>query len=123
MTNTAVAVRDEMAEIVRVRASSGFLRIYGGRENSDLLAELRLGQFTASEGGTFRSEPESISSDPSAKSTGKATWYRIAATDGDSLVWEGDVSDKKGKGSLKLDSVEIHQGADVSVLSITYSVP
>lgn len=123
MILAAESVRNEQATVVRRRASDGVLRVYASKRKSDHLAELRLGAFTAPEDGRIRSEPESIQKDASARNTGNAKWYRVFEPDGRSLVWEGDVSGLDGEGSLKFDSTEIHQGAAVSVSSITYSVP
>lgn len=132
MIATAVDVRDEQLEVIRKRATNGYLRIYGGQQPAgpesrkkipEPLATLRFGSpaFRAPDHGAMVSEP--LTPDREARATGRATWYRVFQEDGETPIWDGDVSKKGGGGSLELDAVEIQLGAEVSIRSINYSLP
>jgi len=125
--NTAVYVRDKALEVIRALADGGTIRIYSGSQPSTvngkakglLLAELIIGEFSSPEGGKMRAD---VSPDPAAKTTGRATWYRVLQDDGTAL-WDGDITIKGGGGSLEFDNVDIQAGAEVSIKSLTYWLP
>lgn len=120
MISVVVDVRNEQCEVVRKRAENGYLRIYAGGKRAILLAELRINSFNAPEKGKMVCED--IGSDMSAKATGRATRYAVLQQD-ESLIWDGNVSKRGDGGSLELDNIDIQQGAEVSIKSITYSLP
>jgi hypothetical protein len=57
-----------------------------------------------------------------AAETGTATFFRVFDSDGN-RVFSGDVSDTTGNGDLKLSSTSIVQGIDVTVVSLTTTMP
>ncbi|MEQ8308015.1 MAG: hypothetical protein RIA09_15770 [Hoeflea sp.] len=57
-----------------------------------------------------------------ALATGTATFFRILDGDGTPLM-QGDVTDTAGSGSLKLSSVAVIEDIDVSVVSMTITLP
>jgi hypothetical protein len=57
-----------------------------------------------------------------ALATGTASFFRILDGDGTPLI-QGDVTDTAGSGSLKLSSVAVIQDIDVSVVSMTITLP
>lgn len=57
-----------------------------------------------------------------ALATGTASFFRVLDGDGTCII-QGDVSDTAGSGSLKLSSVAVIQDIDVSVVSMTITLP
>lgn len=57
-----------------------------------------------------------------ADETGTAAWFRVYDSD-DNPVYDGTVTDTNGNGDLKVSSTAIVQGIDVTVVSLTASMP
>ena len=57
-----------------------------------------------------------------AAATGTATWFRVFDSD-NAPIFDGDVTNTAGSGDLKLSSVSIVSGIDVSVVSLTTKMP
>jgi len=58
-----------------------------------------------------------------ALATGTASFFRLLMGDGLTCLVQGDVTDTAGTGSLKLSSVAVIQDIDVSVVSLTMTLP
>jgi hypothetical protein len=57
-----------------------------------------------------------------ADETGTASWFRVYDSD-DNPIYDGTVTDTNGNGDLKVSSTAIVQGIDVTVVSLTASMP
>ncbi len=57
-----------------------------------------------------------------AAATGTATWFRVLAFD-DDVIFDGSVTATGGGGDLQLSTVSIAAGIDVSVVSLTATMP
>lgn len=57
-----------------------------------------------------------------ALATGTATFFRLVNGAGATVI-QGDVTDTAGSGSMKLSSVAVIIGIDVSVVSVTLTLP
>lgn len=121
MIATAVEPRNDAVATIVARANDGYLRIYAGKRK--LLAELRFQAkaFEKPKDGSAKSHP--LIPEINAPETGKATRYIVLQSDGETVVWDGDVSEQGKGGSLELDSVNIQMGAQVSISSVIYSLP
>lgn len=111
------------------QADDGYLRIYAGTQATDadtavgaqtLLAELRFAAtaFGAASGGVATAA--AITADSSANATGTATWFRVLASDGSTVLWDGSAG--TADADLILNSAAIQSGAEVSVDSLTFTI-
>lgn len=127
LTNAAASAA---ADAVCTQCNSGKLRIYDGAQPSAaddaittqvLLAELTFGNpaFAASVNGVATAN--AISPDTSADATGVAAWFRAMKSDGTTKVFDGSVGTSGA--DLNLNSVNIGQGAQVSVTALTDTQP
>lgn len=117
------ALRNAQLDEITTRAgTSALLRIYSGTRPATGGAETtQLAQLTcnatafaaAASGGTLTAN--AISDDTNADATGTATWFRIYASNGTTIVMDGDVG--TAGSDLNLDSVSIVAGGTVSVTS------
>ena len=115
---------NRLDEISALAGTSALLRIYEGTRPSNagaegtLLAELtcHASQFAlAATGGVLT--VSAITADSSANATGTASWFRLYASNGTTIVLDGDVG--TAGSDLNLDSVSITAGQQVSVSSWT----
>lgn len=103
-------------------SSAGFLRIYDGTRPATggaattLLAELTLAGPSGTVSGGFLAF-STITADSSANATGTATWYRILAANGSTIVIDGNVGTSGS--DLNLNTLAIVASANVSVTSMT----
>lgn len=120
----ADALRNTRLDAIDTLAgANSYIRIYSGTRPANegaattLLAELRgdaTTMFGAASGGTLTAA--AITSDASANATGTATWFRVLASDGSTIVMDGDVSTvAAGTGDLQLDSTSITAGQTVAI--------
>jgi len=111
-------------------ANSGYIRIYDGTRPATadtalsgqvLLAELRFNgtAFGGAVDGVLTAN--AITADAAADNTGTATWYRALKSNGTSPLWDGTVG--TADSDIVLNSVTIPAGAQVSVSSLTLSLP
>jgi hypothetical protein len=119
-------LRSTMLDAITTRAgTSAILRIYSGSRPTTGGAETTvLAQLTcnatafapAASSGVLTLN--SITSDTSANATGTATWFRIYASNGTTIVLDGSVSTiAAGTGDLQLDDSAIVLGGTVAVSS------
>jgi len=122
-------LRNSRLDAITSRAgSNALLRIYSGTRPATSGAETTiLAQLTcnatfapAASGGVLTLN--AITSDTSANATGTATWFRILASDGTTIVLDGSVSTvAAGTGDLQLDDTAIVLGGTVAVSSGTFT--
>lgn len=128
----ANAARDAALNAITATLNNGSLRIYGGTAPADadaalggatLLAELPLGAtaFGAASGGVATAN--AITADSSADADGVPTFFRLLASNGTTVVYQGTAG-ASGQ-ELNLSNLapdgEIKTGGTVSVSSLTIS--
>lgn len=128
---TSVAARNVELNALRTEANTGYLRIYSGAQPATpestasgvLLAELRFAStaFGAAAAGVITAN--AITADASANATGTAGWYRSLKSDGTTTLWDGAAGLAASTQELRLNSLAISSGANVSFSSLTYTLP
>jgi len=129
----AIAAVNAMTALVNANGP-GKLQIFGGAmpANADaalsgqpLLAEFPLAADAFQDasdtinGAVTQANPVTAQD---AAATGNATWGRVVDGD-DNTVFLGDVSTPAGNGAIKISSVALTLGVEVSVISLTYTQP
>jgi len=128
MSNAAVNAE---ANALAPLANNGYIRLYTGVRptNADtaigaqaLVATLRFGAtaFPAASNGVLTAN--AITKDSNA--TGNAspvTWARILQSDGSTVLWDDEVG--TASANIVLNSVTIGAGAEVSITSLTHTIP
>lgn len=128
MSNAAVnAEADALAPL----ANSGYIRLYTGTRPATadtaitaqvLVATLRFGAtaFPAASNGVLTAN--AITKDSSAVGNANpVTWARILKSDGTTALWDDEVG--TASANIVLNSVTIGAGAEVSITSLTHTVP
>lgn len=130
----AILMAAAAAGAVDAGAAGGKLTIYGGAQPASpdtavgaqpVLVEFTLGDpaFAGPVDGGAGATATGNPVDPvPATATGTATWFRITDSDGDAVI-DGDVTDTAGSGSLKVSSTSIIEDIDVSIVSMTFTMP
>ena len=133
----AIAVRQAMGDaataLVDAGAGPGLLRIYAGTipasvDNALAGTETLLATLTFSDpafGATDTSgvaTANAMTGDSAADATGDATFFRIEDSAGN-VLFQGDVTAMGGGGDLELNSVSVQAGVEVSISSLTITVP
>ena len=124
------AAVNAQADALAALANNGYIRIYSGvrpafpdsaLSGNTLLAELRFGAtaFGAAVNGVITAN--AITPDSSADNGGTATWARILKSDGTTALWDDEVG--TATANIVLNSVTIGAGAQVSISSLTHTVP
>ena len=126
---TSIAARNAAVDALGALADNGYIRIYTGTipatpetaPSGTLLAELRFNAtaFDPAVNGVI--EANAITPDESAAATGDAGYYRALASDGTTRLWDGTIG--LSGADLNLNSIEIRLGAQVSLESLTYTLP
>ena len=120
-----------MGALLDAGAAAGKLRIYDGTQPAGpntaittqvLLAELTLSDPALAAPSAGTAALSAITGDASANNTGTATWARFVDSDGNA-VWDCDISDLAGDGTLKLNSTSVVAAAPVSVTSFSVTQP
>jgi hypothetical protein len=121
------AAADAVVDLVDV-GGAGSLRIYSGTAPADanaalsgntLLAQLAMSATAFGAAASGVATAAAITQDSSADATGTATFFRILAGNGTTVVMQGEVGTSGA--NLNLNSVAISAGAAVSVSSLTYT--
>lgn len=119
---------NRLDQITSRAGANAILRIYSGSRPATGGAETTiLAQLTcnstfapAASGGVLTLN--AITSDTSANATGTATWFRIYASDGTTIVMDGSVSTvAAGTGDLQLDDTSIVLGGTVAISSGSFT--
>jgi len=128
-TTGANTARDAAIEAVAALANGGSLRIYSGTAPADanaslggatLLAQLPLGNpaFGAASSGVVTAN--AITADSSADATGTPSFFRLLASNGTTVVYQGTAGASGQELNLSdLSSGQIVSGGSVSVSSLT----
>jgi hypothetical protein len=121
------AAADAVVDLVDV-GGAGSLRIYDGTMPTDantalssntLLANLAMSATAFGSAAAGVATAAAITQDSSADATGTASFFRILAGNGTTVVMQGSVG--TGTNDLVLNSVAISSGAAVSVTALTYT--
>jgi hypothetical protein len=126
----ATASVNAALDAVTARLDGGTLRIYDGIQATDantavtdqqLLATLRFGSpaFSAATSGTAAAH--AITSDPAIAATGTASWARLVAANGTSVVC--DLSVGTADADVIFPSVSFQAGGECAVSSLTLTLP
>lgn len=130
-TTGANAARDAGINAVAATLNGGSVRIYSGTAPADadaallgntLLAQLTLGNpaFGAAASGVVTAN--AITADTSADATGTPTFFRLLASNGTTVVYQGTAGATGAELNLSgLSSGQIVAGGSVSVSSLTIS--
>lgn len=125
---------DSITGLIDADANPGKLIVYGGARPADVdtaigaqtvLVEFTLGKpafnpaVDANNGGHSTANPVDV---VQASATGTATFFRVFDGAG-KAVFDGAVTDTTGNGDLKLSSTSVIQGIDVTVVSLTTTMP
>ncbi len=130
---TARAACDAINDLIDAGGGAGKLQIYSGVRPATaddapagtLLVEFVLNAtaFGASaEVGNGATATANAIASVTAAATGTATWFRVIAFD-DDVIFDGEVTATGGGGDLQLSTVSIAAGIDVSVVSLTATMP
>lgn len=131
---TAVAMVNAAAALPDGGAAGGKLRIYSGAQPATpdaavgagtLLVEFTLGDpaFGAGADGVTGAVATGNAVAPvPATATGTAAWFRLVDSNNAAII-DGDVTDTAGTGSLKVSSTAIIAAIDVSIVSMSFTVP
>lgn len=126
---TSIVARNAQLNALAPLANDGYLRMYTGSQpatpetaaSGTLLAELRLAAtaFGAAAAGVITAN--AITADSAANASGDAGWFRVYQSDGATALWDGSVGTSGA--DLNLNAAAIAAGANVSVSSLTYTLP
>jgi len=129
-TRLSVAARNAAIDaMVGTIGTSGFLDIYDGTQPTDpdtalgaqvKLAHLALSATAFGSASSGSATANSITADSSADATGTATWGTLTTSAG---VRKFDFSVGTSGANINFNSVSIVSGAQVSVTSLTASLP
>jgi hypothetical protein len=128
-TTGANAARDAALNAVTATVNNGSLRIYSGTApaNADgalsgntLLAQLTLGATAFGAAASGVATANAISADTSADATGTPTFFRLLASNGTTVVYQGTAAATGAELNLSnLSGGQIVAGGSVSVTSLT----
>lgn len=130
-TSTRNSMLDRITAALDAGSGAGKVRIYDGSQPANantaitsqvLLAELTLSDPSAASAASGVLTLSTITQDSSANATGTATWARVVDSD-NNAVFDCDVSNNAGNGSLKLNTTSIVSGGPVAVTSFTITIP
>lgn len=126
----AAASRNTELNALGALANSGKLRIYSGTQPADadttlsgntLLAELTMNAtaFASATAGVITAN--SVTSDSGADATGTATFFRLFASNGTTVILDGSVG--TASADLVLTTTEIVATVPVDVTALTITLP
>lgn len=128
-TTGANAARDAALNAVTATVNNGTVRIYSGTApaNADaalsgntLLAQLTLGATAFGAAASGVATANAISADTSADATGTPTFFRLLASNGTTVVYQGTAGASGQELNLSnLSGGQIVAGGSVSVTSLT----
>lgn len=128
-TTGANAARDAALNAITATVNNGTLRIYSGTApaNADgalsgntLLAQLTLGATAFGAAASGIATANAISADTSADATGTPTFFRLLASNGTTVVYQGTAGASGQELNLSnLSGGQIVAGGSVSVTSLT----
>lgn len=126
----AYATANAACDAIAALCNSGKLRIYTASKpaNADtalsgqtLLAELTLNATAFGAASNGVATANAITSDSSADNTGTAAWFRVLASNGTTVIYDGTVGTSGC--DLNLNTTSITSGAQVAITALTITVP
>jgi len=126
---TSIAARNVALNALAAEANNGYVRIYSGSQpatpetaaSGTLLAELRFGATAFGSAASGVITANALTADSAADATGTAGYYRALKSDGTTALWDGSVSTSGA--DLNMNSTAIQSGAQVSISSLSYTLP
>lgn len=130
----AIAACDAIVDLVDGGAAGGELIIYSGTRpatvDTTITDQTELVTFTLADpsfgnatdvtaGGVATLEDVAA---VQASATGTATFFRMFDSDGNAIL-DGEVTDTEGSGDLKLSSTSVIQDIEVTIVSMTATMP
>jgi len=124
------AAVDAVVDRTDVGAGTASLRIYTGAQPADaddpatgtLLVSINLPNPAFGAAANGQAALAGVPLSANAVAAGTAGWFRIVARDG-STVLDGNVTQTGGGGDLELDNTNIASGQQVTINSLTVSIP
>ena len=129
-TDTRNGMLDAMNTKLNAGSGAAKIRIYDGTQATNantaigaqvLLAELPCTDPAAPASATGTLTFSAITNDSSADATGTATWARVLDSD-NNVIFDCDVTNTAGSGTLKLNTTSIVSGGPVAITSFTVSI-
>jgi hypothetical protein len=129
-TRLSTTVVNAQANAQGALANGGLVDIYDGTRpanaNTAVGSQVRLARlalaataFATAVAGVITAN--AITADTSADASGNASWFRIFASNGTTPLWDGEVG--TATADLILNRLDITSGANVSITSLTHTVP
>ena len=121
----AIAMVNAAAAFSDGGAAASKLRIYSGAQpaNPDAAATgTILVEFTLGDPAFGAVADGNAVAPVAATATGTAAWFRMVDSNNAAII-DGDVTDTAGTGSLKVSSTAIIAAIDVSIVSMSFTVP
>lgn len=132
LTQLATAVQNAACDVITALANSGFIRGYTAGSGvpadantaiTDQVTLFTLGlsatAFAAAVAGVATAN--AISSDTSADAAGTLAFFRVLASNGTTVLWQGTVGTVAGQSNLVLPTLVIAAGQVVSASSMTFT--
>jgi hypothetical protein len=129
--SAASALADAAVDLIDAGSAAGTIKIYDGAmpatvdtavSTQTLLAELTFADPAFGNASSGVATISSAATDSSADATGTATWARIADSDGNAIM-DADVTGIGGGGTIELNTTSIVAGGEVSLVSMTVTMP
>jgi hypothetical protein len=128
LTNAAASAAADAVRVLIDVGGAGYLRIYSGTQpatadtalsGNTLLAELRFGAtaFGAASNGVCTAN--AITQDSSADATGTASFFRIFAGNGTTVILDGTVGTSGA--DINFNTVAFVLGAIIAITALTYT--
>lgn len=126
----AYATANAACDAIAALCNNGYIRIYTASKpaNADtalsgqtLLAELRFAATAFGSASNGVATAGTITSDSSADNTGTAAWFRVLASNGTTVIYDGTVGTSGC--DLNLNTTSITSGAQVAITALTITVP
>jgi hypothetical protein len=130
-TDTRNAMLDAITGMLDAGTGPALIRIYSGTQPANantalgsqvLLAELECDDPSAAAAASGVLTFGAITAESSAPATGVATWARVLDSD-ENAIFDCDVSNTAGSGSIKLNTTSIVMGGPVAITSLTITLP
>jgi hypothetical protein len=115
-------------DAITALCNSGYLRIYGGVQpdspeesvtGQTLLAELRFAEIAFEGSLNGVGVANNIVSDISNKNSGKATWFRVFASDGSTAILDGSIG--RSGCDINMNTVNVQKDARTDITSFSIS--
>jgi hypothetical protein len=136
VTRISAAAAIAMADAITALVDDGSeLRIYGGTMpatvDTALSGQTLLASFPLASPDAFQDAVDTVNGAVAtgnavvaqdAIATGAATWGTVVNA-ADVRIWDGDTSLPAGNGAIKISSLNLTAGVEISVISLSYTQP